>query len=598
MRNNLYAVFSMLLFFISTSQAQQWKIVEGNIMTRFAKQVKSDNALPEYPRPQMVRPQWQNLNGLWDCTVTKKDTTMPQKFDKKILVPYPVESALSGIKQALRPDQRLWYKRNISKPKFLNNKRFLLHFGAVDYKATIYINGKQIGEHVGGYNPFSFDITDELKNNDNELVVSVWDPTESDIIARGKQILTPVSAWYTATSGIWQTVWLEEVPAVYIQHIQLIPNVDSSFLSVKIDLNNQSKNVQVEIKALEGTKLVSKTSGLASSLIKLPVENAHLWSTTDPFLYDLKISISKNGKNLDEVSSYFGMRKISVKKDSKGFDRICLNDKPVFNLGVLDQGFWPEGAYTAPTDSALWYDIDLMKQMGFTCIRKHIKVEPARWYYHCDRLGMMVWQDMPCRLFNMRIDKPEQKIQFEKEVKATIEQCKNYPSIIMWVLYNEDWGAYDQERLTKELKTADPSRLINGHSGPSIRNWPSSDIADIHFYCYPSVFPKNESGKASVIGEFGGVNVVCKGHEWKPGEDWGHGKIHIWDIEYLYESMVDMLKRNAKEGLCGAIYTEPYDVEIEQNGLQSYDRAVIKIPVKRMNEINQELHKTYEEIAK
>lgn len=589
----------LFTFNLFNVKAQDWKPVEGQIMTRFAKQVSPENALPEYPRPQMVRTQWQNLNGLWECSVTAKDATMPKKFDNKILVPYPIESALSGIKKPLKPVERLWYKRNFTKPSLKGGKRVLLHFGAVDWEATVYINGKQIGSHKGGYNPFYFDITDELGNTSNELVVSVFDPTDTDIIARGKQTLTPQAAWYTSTSGIWQTVWLEVVPALSIESFKIVPDIDNSFLAVKVALSKKNQYAQIEVLAMVDGKIVAKTNGYADRTIKLPIVKPHLWSPADPFLYDLKITLKEKGKNIDEVTGYFGMRKIEVKKDSKGIDRICLNGKPIFNLGVLDQGFWPEGAYTAPTDSALWYDVDMMKKMGFNCIRKHIKVEPARWFYHCDRLGMLVWQDMPCRLFDMKLDKPEQRVQYEKEIKATIQQCFNAPSIIMWVLFNEEWGAYDQERLTKELRAEDPSRLINGHSGPNPDNiWPSSDIADMHFYCYPSVFAKNQKDKASVVGEFGGVNVVYEGHEWKPGQLWGHGQIKTWDIKFLYESMIDMVCRNSTEGLSGAIYTEPYDVELEQNGFMTYDRVVIKIPVDQMFEINSKLHRHFEEITK
>ncbi|WP_285009638.1 sugar-binding domain-containing protein [Pedobacter faecalis] len=575
----------------SDSQAQNWKPMTISIPTRWTKQVNAESPLPEYPRPQLVRKRWQNLNGIWEYAITAKNAEKPMKYVNKILVPYPIESSLSGVQRFLKPDEALWYKRNISKPKLKPKERVMLNFGAVDFEATIYLNGKEIGKHVGGYQSFSFDVTSALTSDDNELVIKVWDPSDQGPSnPHGKQALKPQGIMYTSSSGIWQTVWLETVPDKYVESLKITPDVERGVLNIVVN-SNSSENVSIRV--FDTTKEVAlMPRNDANKMIEIPIKNAKLWSPDDPFLYELEITLGE-----DKVKSYFGMRKVEIKKDPKGIDRIYLNGKYTYNLGTLDQGFWPDGLYTAPTDEALAFDIMANKAMGFNTIRKHIKVEPARWYYHADKLGMLVWQDM----VNPGFITAGQKAQFEKEVRKNVAQLYNHPSIITWVLFNEKWGQYDQERLTKELKILDPTRLVNGHSGemlyvndklksPSPNAWVGADMTDVHAYPNPGHI-KFEKGKAAVLGEFGGIGVPIEGHLWddlKAG--WGYdGVVTPAILQKQYANMVDSLRKFEAQGLTASIYTQPFDVETEQNGLITYDREVIKLPIDKIREIHSTL---------
>ena len=595
---NLIKTASVCLLSVALGQAVMaqtgWKAQSSAITTRWAKEVSPANVLPEYPRPQMVRENWQNLNGLWQYTITPKDAAMPSAFGDQILVPFPLESALSGVKKPLLPTQHLWYKRTFSQASLKNGEHVLLHFGAVDWQATVYVNGKETGTHAGGYQSFSQDITAALKDGENEIVVKVYDPTSEGVGPHGKQVLNPANIYYTPSSGIWQTVWMETVPAAYIAGLTLTPDVDKNLLNVSV---NAPAGTNVELIASENGTEVSKIKGKAGVPLKLPVKNAKLWSPASPFLYDLTVKLSKGGKTVDEVKSYFGMRKIAIQKDEKGVDRIFLNNKPYFNLGTLDQGFWPDGLYTAPTDNALKFDIEAIKAMGFNTIRKHIKVEPARWYYHTDKLGMLVWQDF----VNPNQGLPEgAKAEYEKETKETLEELHNYPSITTWVIFNEKWGAYDQQRITEWVKSADPSRIVNGHSGemlyvneqlrsPSPNAWVSADMTDVHSYPDPMNAPA-EPGKARVLGEFGGIGVFIPEHQWNTGSAWGYIQEKPAALAAKYTIMNQHLKLLEAQGLSGSIYTQPFDVEGEQNGLLTYDREVVKIPFEQMRNIHASLN--------
>ncbi|UPK71372.1 glycoside hydrolase family 2 protein [Chitinophaga filiformis] len=571
-----------------------WQVQPTTIKTRWAKEVSPTNALPEYPRPQMVRENWQNLNGLWSYTITPKDAAMPSGYEAQILVPYPLESALSGVKKPLQPSENLWYKRTFTKPALKDGEHVLLHFGAVDWQATVYVNGKETGSHSGGYQAFSQDITSALKDGENEIVVKVFDPTSEGIGPHGKQVLNPANIYYTPTSGIWQTVWLETVPAVYISGLVMTPDIDKGVLNITV---NAPAGTNVELIASDAGAEVSKIKGKAGSALKLPVKNAKLWSPSNPFLYDLTVKLTKGGQTIDQVKSYFGMRKIAIQKDEKGVDRIFLNNQAYFNLGTLDQGFWPDGLYTAPTDNALKFDIEAIKAMGFNTIRKHIKIEPARWYYHADKLGMLVWQDF----VNPNQGLPEgAKAEYEKETKETLEQLHNNPSITTWVIFNEKWGAYDQQRITEWVKATDPSRIVNGHSGemlyvneqlrsPSPNAWVSADMTDVHSYPDPMNAPA-EPGKARVLGEFGGIGVFIPEHQWNTGSAWGYIQEKAAGLATKYTIMNQHLKLLEAEGLSGSIYTQPFDVEGEQNGLLTYDREVIKIPFEQMRKIHSPLN--------
>ncbi|QHS61077.1 sugar-binding domain-containing protein [Chitinophaga agri] len=575
--------------YAQTSQNSTWQMKPVSIQTRWAKDVNPQNVLPEYPRPQMVRNEWQNLNGLWEYAITAKDAAKPASFDGQILVPFPIESALSGVQKALLPTQRLWYKRTITKPDVAGGKRVLLHFGAVDWESSVYVNGKEIGGHAGGYQHFSFDITDALKDGVNELEVAVFDPTDKGINPYGKQVLNPGNIMYTASSGIWQTVWMETVPAAYIKNIRITPDIDKGNLKLEVLSAGASGDYTVEAIASNGKKV----KGKPGTQLLLPVPNAKLWSPDQPYLYNLNVKLLYKGKVVDTIGSYFGMRKIEVKKDEKGIERLFLNNKYTYHLGVLDQGFWPEGLHTAPTDAALAFDVMAIKNMGYNTIRKHIKIEPARWYYHADKAGMLVWQDM----VTCAGDKPEAKAQFEKENKENIAQLYNVPSIVLWVLFNEGWSRYDQQRLTEWMKKEDPSRIVNGHSGENYdkgspaevaKKWASSDLTDIHDYPGPGI-PDALPGKARVLGEWGGVRVPTWKHQWNDLEGWGYIQVPASAFKLKYDSMVKKLKTLEEQGLSGSIYTEPFDVETEENGMMTYDREVIKISPEELRQIHSQM---------
>lgn len=573
----------------------QWRIAEPVLTTRWTKDVSPDNALAEYPRPQMVRKQWQNLNGLWQYAVTPKDAPAPAKFNGEILVPYPIESALSGVKKFVQPGQAVWYKTNIDPAARAKggNSRILLHFGAVDWQATVFLNKKQVGVHSGGYGNFTVDLTDALRKGQNELLVKVYDPTDQGPNPHGKQVLNPKDIWYTPTTGIWQTVWLEIVPATYIEWLKITPDVNEGKVKVQVQVSGDKNGYTVEAVPQSPLKPVA---GSIDAPLVIDARNARLWGPDDPFLYDLTVRLLKNGKVVDEVGSYFGMRKVEIKKDSVGFNRIFLNNNYVFNLGTLDQGFWPDGIYTAPTDAALKFDIEAIKAMGFNTIRKHIKREPDRWYYWCDKLGMLVWQDMINPSFNLS---PEAKQAFEQECKENITQLYNHPSIITWTLFNEKWGQYDQERLTRWIKELDPTRLVNGHSGeylyvneklrsPSPNAYIASDLTDVHSYPDPMNAISME-GKARVLGEFGGIGVFIPDHQWNGNNAWGYIQVTPAALKGKYTILNQHLKLLEREGLSASIYTQPFDVEGEQNGLMTYDREVVKIPFKDLRKIHSQL---------
>lgn len=557
--------------------------------TRWGNHLSISTPLSEYPRPQLRRSNWTNLNGQWDYSITDS-SLQTASYNDKILVPFPIESKLSGVQKGLLPDQKLWYKRTFDLVAINPSKKYLLHFGAVDYQATVWVNDQLIGSHTGGYQSFSMDITRALKKGKNKLSVAVLDPTDKGDNPRGKQSLNPRGILYTPTSGIWQTVWMEAVPSQYIEGLKVTTDVDGSKIHLEIAVNGAAENgytIQTLVSA-DGKIVAQMNHALGAIDVKIP--SPRLWSPDDPFLYDLSVRLHYKGKLIDSVASYFGMRKIDIQKDSQGQARIFLNNKYTFNLGVLDQGFWPDGLYTAPSDSALRWDIEVMKKMGFNTLRKHIKIEPDRWYYWCDKLGMLVWQDMPMPAG----PSATAKAIFEKECNTNIEQLYNHPSIICWVLFNEGWNRYDQARLTAWMQQKDPSRLINGHSGENYdRNapsdprekWANSDMADIHDYPGPAM-PPVVADKALVLGEWGGIRVATPGHQWKADGSWGYIESDKANFARKYQFMMRHLKLFEEEGLSGAIYTQPFDVELEENGLITYDREVIKIPIESMNKIN------------
>ena len=559
--------------------------------------LKAEIPLPEYPRPQMVRSEWLNLNGIWDYMGGKDlldpvTATTPPVFPakvEKIRVPYPPESELSGI--ARGGDTCLWYKRRFSVPQAWKGRNVLLNFGAVDRISSVFVNGKKAGTHTGGYDAFSFDITDLLKSGDNVLVVGAFDPNDGRA-ASGKN---GPRGDYTFTSGIWQTVWIEPVEKQHISHINIIPDVQNKRLEVTAYAGGEALKV-VAVAGTGGQK-VSEATGTAGKTFYLSVPNPHLWSPDDPFLYDLKLQLkNKRGKVVDEIGSYFGMRTVGMKKID-GVMRPTLNGEFVFHLGLLDQGYWPDGIFTAPTDEALRYDIELAKRAGFNVIRKHIKVEPQRWYYHCDRLGLMVWQDMPNLWEPDGADSVAVRKQFRAELKTMIDQHVNSPSIVMWVPFNENWGAFEATDITDWVKQYDTHRLVNGMSGynyaPGYRKAygdpGNGDFVDMHHYgnIEPNAIAKPDDKRAASLGEFGGKGLFVRGHMWPVRNDAYEMMINRDVLTDTYVMMATELEQMINYfGLSTAIYTQTTDVEHEINGLVTYDRQVEKMDLDKVREIN------------
>ena len=540
-------------------------------MTRWAAEVNPTNAHPEYPRPQLVRPDWLNLNGLWNYAVTPLAAAGVTNFDGQILVPFPIESALSGVMRRLDENSTLWYQRRFQVPAAWSGKRVRLHFGAADWQSRVFINGQEIGVHRGGYDAFSFDITDNLKRSgEEEIRVAVSDPTEGDQ-PRGKQSRKPEGIFYTPSSGIWQTVWLEPVPNICIDDLRLTPDVDAGQLRVRVAVGSREESLQVEVRALAAGKEVGRVVGPVNKELSLPLAEMRLWSPDDPFLYDLRITLKDGEQVVDSVASYFGMRKIALRKDESGIMRLMLNDHFTFQMGTLDQGFWPDGIYTAPTDDALRFDIEFLKRAGFNLARKHVKVEPDRWYYWCDKLGLLVWQDMP----SGNNTTPDSRTQFEVELQRMVEGRFNHPSIIVWVLFNEGWGQYDTERLVPWLKSLDSSRLVDNASGWTDKR--VGDLIDMHSYPGPEC-PQGEMDRAAVLGEFGGLGLALPGHTWSK-QSWGYQPMtNTATLKSHYEKLLDQVHvlRDAF-WLSAAIYTQTTDVETECNGLLTYDRAISKL---------------------
>lgn len=569
---------ALLATLAMTQTATDWPPTKAPIMTRWAKDLRTDNPLPEYPRPQMVRDNWTSLNGFWDYAISAIDAGDMPEPQGKILVPFPIESSLSGVMKRVSETEKLWYRRTFTAPK--HSGRTLLHFGAVDYQCSVFVNGHSVVlNHTGGYDGFSSDITEELEPGENELVVRVFDAT-GGFQPRGKQWRKPEGIWYTPVTGIWQTVWLEQVPENYIPKMKITPDVASSTVEVTVI----KPEGEFEVVALDGRTEIGRATGSAMKPISVPVPNPKLWSPEKPHLYQLVVRMKEGAKTLDTVKSYFGMRSVGLVKDENGVQRLALNGKPVFHIGPLDQGFWPDGIYTAPTDEALKYDIEITKKLGFNTIRKHVKVEPSRWYYWADKLGILVWQDMPSPHFDGdRQPDADEKSQFIEELMAMMEGLHNHPSIVMWVPFNEGWGQHATQHVVRFVRNADPSRLVNNASG-----WTDSgvgDVNDIHHYPAPRK-PANEPTRAAVLGEFGGLGLAVDGHTWSK-QNWGYQGVS--DQQALTDKYVRFMKQVYElkaEGLAAAIYTQTTDVETETNGLLTYDRALIKVDVDRVARAN------------
>ena len=577
-----------------------WNPVTKHISTPFAENVSPDNALPEHPRPQMVRQHWQNLNGLWDYALEPiGNTSAPESYQGQILVPFAIDAPLSGIMEILRPNQRLWYRRNITIPDAWAGKRVLLHFQASDWETSVYVNGENAGQHRGGYDPFTFDITEHLTDAANELIVSCWDATEQQAQALGKQIMPENRQGfrYQPTGGIWQTVWLEAVPEQSIRTLRLTPDIDAAKIDITVSGENL-KNCQIQTIAYDGNRQISEATGQSDHTISLSIPNPKLWHPDHPFLYDLKVEVQHNGETIDTIDSYFGMRKIAIGEDENGIKRFLLNDKPIFQLGPLDQGYWPDGILTPPSDEAILFDLQYLKQIACNMVRVHVKTHPDRWYYHCDRLGLLVWQDMVCMPKFGQSVTPEAAQQWQTEFDNIMDWLHNHPSVVQWIIFNEGWGQHDTERLTDHVAQRDPSRLVTSTSGWA--DMGTGDICDIHDYTFYPATARQQSANDRIVllGEAGGFNLCIPGHTWYDHEEPSEHIDHINDItrptyptpqamEDDYRFWIENLR--AMVGLTplnGIVYTQITDVEHELNGWLTYDRKISKIDPDELGKIH------------
>jgi hypothetical protein len=581
-----------------SAAAPQWKPGKPPLSTPWTSQVGPNNALPEYPRPQLTREQWRNLNGVWEFSGAEAGAAPPigHSLAERVLVPYPIESALSGIQ---RRADRMWYRRTFTVPedwRIGRDSRLRLNFGAVDYDATIWVNGKQVGAHRGGYDSFSLDITDALtRGGEQELIVGVTDLTDATWQPIGKQRNVPDRGiFYTSSSGIWQTVWLEPVAATHITRLDQTPRLAESILRLTPRVSGATSGLVVEAVAYDGNRPVGRAVGAPNAELAVPVPNAKLWSPDSPFLYDLKVRLVRDGRTVDSAGSYFGMREIGTAPGADGKLRMTLNGKILFNMSTLDQGFWPDGIHTAPTDAALRFDLEQHKRLGFNTVRKHIKVEPDRWYYHADRLGLLVWQDMPAMKTSNELPPPEAQQQFEQELHTMVDEHRSFTSVVVWVPFNEGWGEWDRDatgRVADSVKAWDPSRLVNAHSGvnccASKGDSGRGDILDHHRYVGPAA-PLPSVNRAAVDGEHGGLGLEIEGHMW-------FGEGHAYEMEpdsatltrRYVENQHDVMAVARQCGISAAVYTQITDVEHEVNGFFTYDRKVRKMDFRQVREINE-----------
>lgn len=585
-----------------------WEPKGDKIKTRWADEVTPQNVWQAYPRPQLQRGDWKNLNGLWDYEVTdmnaKKNSV---KYGNQILVPFAIESSLSGVAQVFNPTDKLWYRREFTIDSSWKGKQIILHFGAVDYECQVWVNNKLVGSHTGGNNPFSFDITKHLKGSGTQLLeLSVTDPTDTESVTRGKQQLNQRGIWYTPVSGIWQTVWLEPVNKTNIKRVLPQANIRQNSILLNFDINSTAGNETLNIKVTDNGKKIASVSQKAAKSIEIKLPETQLWTPETPKLYGLEISLNRNNRELDKVNTYFAIREVSKQKDAQGYNRIFLNNEPVFQYGTLDQGWWPDGLLTPPSPEAMIWDMIQLKEMGFNTIRKHIKVEPALYYYYADSLGIMLWQDMPSGFATARKEQEHvnSKAEFDWEAPAAtakqwfseltemIEQLRFFPSITTWVVFNEGWGQHNTRENVKKVREMDKTRIINGVSGWTDRN--VGDMYDVHNY--PStgmMLPAYTNDRITVLGEFGGLGLPIQGSLWNPNmRNWGYKNIEGGiDLANDYSRLIFDLETLIAQGLSAAIYTQTTDVEGEVNGLITYDRKINKLPNQFLNMLHSRLYK-------
>lgn len=584
------------------------------LLTRWGKELNREKPLDDYPRPQMSRDSFINLNGIWEYAIYP----MNEKFNGyqgEIVVPFSPETVLSGVEKTVTPDDKLYYRKKFSFNK--TNDRALLHFGAVDYECKVYLNGETLGSHKGGYYPFTFDVTGIIKDGENELILIVTDPSEKGSQASGKQTSKRGNIWYTPQSGIWQTVWIEEVPSTYISRVKLTSDIDTGVIKAEVDIEGDREDLTFTV--CDNGKEVS-TLSIDGKSASIQMKDFKCWSPEDPYLYDLYISCGK-----DKVKCYFGMRKFGVCKDENGVSRLMLNNKPYFHNGLLDQGYWSDGLYTAPSDEAMIYDIQTMKDMGFNMLRKHIKIEPLRWYYHCDRLGMLVWQDMinggaPVSQLTVAVlpgmqmafntkhigrledgeenyglfsrNDAEGRKEYYIDAKRMIDELYNCVSLCLWVPFNEGWGQFEAKKAFEFFRENDPTRIIDHASG-----WHDQGVGDLnsfHIYFTPFLFPKfsKDDDRVVALTEFGGFSKATEGHVFNTDKIFGYRIYKTQEdlqkaLKHLYIDRIKPLIN--KKGLSALVYTEVSDVEDETNGFLTFDREVVKVDIDFMKEINSEI---------
>jgi len=587
------------------------------LWSKYTKTVNLDKPLNDYPRPTLERNSWLNLNGRFQYVISSKDEGLPLAFEGEIIVPFCVESTLSGVGKRITPNDKLWYMRLIDIEVPPKDMITLLHFGAIDYDSEIYLNQQFVGKHKGGYLPFYFDVTKFLVNGKNELLIGVSDPTDTGYQERGKQVLSPKGIWYTATTGIWQTAWMETVHKNHLGSLKIITDIDQSKVRIHPVVITEDP-ITAKVTVYDQKKVIFSNVIKLNEFNDIVIKNQKLWSPENPFLYSILIELTEGEKVIDSVKSYFGMRKISLGKDAAGLPRIFLNNTPYFQAGVLDQGYFPDGLLTPPTDQAMIDDILTMKRLGFNMLRKHIKIEPERWYYHCDRLGMLVWQDMPNggdhnlgnlvavalpnigirikdhhhRLFHRKDIKGRQE--FETHLRGMVTHLFNHPSIVCWVTFNEGWGQFDAKRIGNDVKKMDPSRLVDHASGWYDQG--GKDFISIHKYIFSIKLPKTDSNRPFVLSEFGGYSQVLSNHVWDESSSFGY---RMFDTKASLSDAYEMLIRDqvlplVKSGLCATVYTQLSDVEHEVNGLMTYDRELVKMEEFMVKSMNDQLKKSNE----
>lgn len=587
----------------------------NQLYTRWGRELDPDHVLEEYPRPAMVRESYLNLNGIWEYAIDQSEL-MPKQYDGSILVPFSPEAVLSGVNRQVMPEDVLHYRRMVNLTETFLTGRCLLHFGAVDQICRVFVNGKLAGGHTGGYLPFTLDVTGLVHTGENCLQVEVKDYSDTSYHSRGKQKLERGGMWYTAQSGIWQTVWMECVPENHISELKIIPRYDEGEIEIKVMTDRDEKTECTGKISLRG-EVITTVKFHANQKTRIELKRFEEWTPEKPSLYDMTIEMEE-----DRVETYFAMRKYSVGRDRKGMLRFFLNNRPCLHNGLLDQGYYPDGLYTAPSDEALQYDILKMKELGFNLLRKHIKVEPARWYYHCDRIGMLVWQDMVCggETYNMRFictmpnmfmwsgriikDNKHHKFaranergkaEYYQELKDMLRHLYNYPSIAAWVPFNEGWGQFDASTATRMVRKMDPSRLIDEASGWFDQH--GGDMYSIHNYWRPLKF-RPQKDRVAALTECGGYSYRVEGRsycdevygyrKYYSKQDLTDGVVGLWDKELI---------PNLKNGLCAIVYTQVSDVEEEVNGLVTYDREEVKVEEHRIQEMNRRLYKAFEEMV-